>query len=106
MLLPLLDGVAEGVLGPLGEPFFEVQTHHGIADVVFAALDREVMADRARAGLTAITEISEVATLLALRSGKSGDVPQLLQTVSLAALTGISAGHLRSRVLPTEAHGA
>lgn len=100
MLLPLLDSVAEGLLALTGEPFFEVQTLHGIADVVFADVDQQVMSRRTRAGLTAVTEVSEVATLMAFQPGRGGEGTEFLQTASLAALTGISAGHLRSRVLP------
>lgn len=105
MLLPLLAGVAEGGLALRGEPFFEVQTLHGIADVVFADVDREVMSERSRSGLSAVTEISEVATLMAFQSGKGKEAPKFLQTASIAALTGISAGHLRSKVLPRLVEG-
>ncbi|ABK05864.1 transcriptional regulator, BadM/Rrf2 family (plasmid) [Arthrobacter sp. FB24] len=100
MLLPLLTGIADGVLALRGEPFFEVQTLHGIADVVFADVDQEVMSARTRLGLSAVTEISEVATLMAFQSGKDQEAPQFLQTASLAARTGISPGHLRSKILP------
>lgn len=100
MLLPLLEGATEGAMGVVGEPFFEVQTLHGIADVVFAVLDWQVMSKRSRSGLTAVTGVSEVATLRAFQSAKGEERPQLLQTAALAALTGISAGHLRSNLIP------
>lgn len=100
MLLPLLQGAAKGVMGGLGEPFFEVQTLHGIADVVFAVVDWDVMSQRSLLGLPAVTELSAVATLMALRTSKDEGSCPCMQTTALAARTGISAGHLRSTLLP------
>lgn len=98
MLSPLLQGISAAGLPRLGEPFFEVQTLRGIADVVFAHIDDDVMAYRNSIGLKAVTEISEVRTLRVL--GVAGDSAETLPIPAIAAKTGISAGHLRANVLP------
>lgn len=100
MLVPLLAGVGQSFVTRLGEPFFEVQTMRGIADLVFANIDNDVISRRLEAQLSPVTEIAEVATLLTLGPRVPGGVAESFQTKEISERTNLSANHLRSAILP------
>lgn len=99
MLAPLAAAASTLCLGLPGRPevFFEVPLAAGVPDLVVVAFDATAVQERLAAGLAPVVEVSAVRTLTALEAGMTdlGDV---------AAAAGLSAAHLRRRVLPGLLH--
>src|ERR1035441_3283023 len=84
------------------ETFFEIQTMHGIVDMVFVVPDTNVLQRRTDASLPPVTDSAQVATLLGLSAlgAIHGQVISGASATSLASFVSVSSSHLRRRILP------
>jgi hypothetical protein len=84
------------------ETFFEVQTMHGVVDILFVVPSARALARRVAAELPAVTDPAQVASLLALT--EVGAVTDSRHTGSrveeFASWVPVSRGHLQRHVLP------
>jgi hypothetical protein len=96
MLAPIAAAVRD--LAGLGAAavFFEVQSAAGIPDVVATVFDRDVLEEREQDGF--VTDPAGLGTLLALSDALKAR--RSLDAREVAAATGLTAGYVRSRVLP------
>lgn len=95
MLAPLAAAASALCVGLGGRPevFFEVPLAAGVPDLVVVAFDGLVAQERLAAGLGPVLEVSAMRTLAGLSAG-------MTDLIDLAAAAGLSAAHLRRRVLP------
>lgn len=84
------------------EPFFEVQTLRGVADVIFAELDETILLGRKQLGVTSQVDISRVAVLHAYASAtrRAKRFIASLGIHDISNAVGVSVAHLRRDVLP------
>jgi hypothetical protein len=91
------------------ETFFEVQTTHGVVDILYVAPDLNVLNDRAQNGVRPVEEVAGVATLLALTAEGHVRYRDLSQaderylgasSRDLASRVPVTHSHLRRHVLP------
>jgi hypothetical protein len=110
MLVPLAVRREQFAQGERGwETFFEVQTTHGVVDILFVAPDLTVLNLRAQSGLPPVEDVAGVATLLALTAGghvrrsdlSRADEPHLAASSrDLVSRVPVTHSHLRRHVLP------
>lgn len=84
------------------ETFFEVQTMHGVVDMLFVVPDIDAVAARETVGVPAVTDSAQVATLLGLTALRAikGHASRGASIHALATLVPVSIAHLRRYVLP------
>lgn len=84
------------------ETFFEIQTMHGVVDMLFVVPNTDALAKREAVGLPAVTDSAQVATLLGLTAlgAIHGQACSGASAASLASFVPVSSNHLKRRVLP------
>jgi hypothetical protein len=84
------------------EIFFEIQTLHGIVDILFVIPETETIAQRESSGISAVTDTAQVATLMGLTALRAirGQAATGATASSLKSFVPVSPAHLKRRILP------